>query len=160
MVSKQMIPSLYHNKEFKALILGIKANGKILVDNFNIYFCTNDKRFNGASHSLSKFEYSYSWIYDDQITNIYIKENKKWVKFKIPYLFGHSVEVKRNKFVIGCGEVVLTRKEIQEYINGYKILKDLKKYSGFEKIQKILFEHEITIDDKKFEEIKSLLKLR
>ena len=54
---------------FKGVIKGIKCEGRLTVEYGRSYFCTNDSALNG-SNCDDKKGYKYSWVFDDEVTEI------------------------------------------------------------------------------------------
>ena len=72
---KRVFPSfsLYIGKSFTGIIQGIKCEGKIQIEDNQIFFCTNDFRLDGID-CYDKIGYKYSWVLDSYVKSIIIDE--------------------------------------------------------------------------------------
>jgi len=148
-----------HGQKFKANISGYFVEGKISKNKFgSIYFCTNNDKLDG-DYTPDKFGYKYSWALDEEVNSLKVLIKNKYVQVKANQytIFKHKFKINKDVFTFGCGAVKLNRKEIQDYVKGYKLV---EKYPGFTKVKAALFENEIPENKRNFEKIKNLLILR
>ena len=112
--------------EFTGVINNVECSGKISIESYKIYFCTNDPILNGED-SENKHGYINSWVFDFDVTSIIIN-NKEIIDLKIatPY---------RN-FLVEVGktydsELIKSNNYIYEGLHSFKNLHDVKNdYSG------------------------------
>lgn len=151
------LEGIRHNQKFRAKINNQNTEGKISINkNGTVYFCTNNPELDGNC-AFNKLGYSYSWEADEDVTALQIQKKGKWIQYKkvkMPIIFNHQISIDKNIFIVGCGAVKLTKKEIQDYIEGYKII---KKYPGFQKIQDVLYDYDLRMDNKNFNKLRNLL---
>ena len=83
-----------HGDLFKGIIKGINCEGKISIQNEDLYFCTNDIWLNGHD-AYDKLGYKYSWRFDRQVDQITVNGEiilgKEFLGYKTYY---QEVEVK------------------------------------------------------------------
>lgn len=109
---------------FLARIEGTLVEGKIQIQDGNLYLCQNAR--NGSS-CRNKLGYKYSWVVRTTSEGYPRFANYSITNFTIPAIkpiteaFGYNIKrvkgktKQQDKFVFGCGEVKVTRAELEAY---------------------------------------------
>lgn len=149
------ISSLKSGQRFKANIYNEEIEGKLSIENDELYLCQD---YEDGNECTNKQGYKYSWTHDQAVSNlkVYNSSTKRWQSISIKVeeglrIFDYECKVSKNSVSIGCGEVKFTKKQVNDFITQYKLLSKSP-------VQQELIYRELTMDAKNFQVFQEIAK--
>jgi hypothetical protein len=149
------VSSLKSGQKFKANIGNEEIEGKLSIENNELYLCQD---YEDGNECTNKQGYKYSWVHDEYVSNliVYNSSTKRWQSISIKVeeglrIFDYECKISKDSVSIGCGEVKFTKKQVNDFITQYKLLSKSP-------VQQELIYRELTMDVDNFQVFQEIAK--